>query len=192
MRVLNESAIEPLRVIDWGAGRGRLAATLQDRLRTTVAIAGTIEYIAYDPIATHRVECCSAMRDIVSDPIDSYFDDISSLAAHLDRRKADMIVMCNVLHEIDPITWPDILQRDVASLLSDVGHVVIAEDLTMPHGEHANSYGFLVVDEGAVRRLFDDNDAMIKAFKPGEDRYKGRLATFVIPATLLQNVNSIH
>jgi energy-coupling factor transporter ATP-binding protein EcfA2 len=187
--ILEDAAEGSLRLIDWGAGRGRLAATLQDRISKGEQKA-VVDYIAYDPSAANREECRSAMKGFVGSPDDNYFDSLSALTAYVDRRKADIVVMCNVLHEIDPLRWPQVLSADVASVLRDDGVLLVAEDQMMPHGELANAYGFMIVIDVAVHRLFDDHDNLIKKFHPREERYHGRLSTFVIPKFLLSRVSS--
>jgi hypothetical protein len=180
-----------IRVIDWGAGRGRLAATMRERQGiSSENLARSVEYFAYDTSAVHREECCSAMQGLVPDPAFNYFEEVSRLVAHFDVRKADVVTMCNVLHEIEPLEWTRILAEEVPSVVCDEGYLLIAEDLGMPHGEHANSHGFLVLDEVGIRRLFVDKDSKITVCRSPEERYKHRLITYLVPRQLLLNVRT--
>ncbi len=96
------------------------------------------------------------MHGLVAQPSESHFASLSELAKECEFAPIDVVVMCNVLHEIDPSDWVKTLSIDVPPILLEDGYLLIAEDTLLPHGELAHRKGFLVLDDVGVRKLFND------------------------------------
>jgi ABC-type cobalamin/Fe3+-siderophores transport system ATPase subunit len=179
-----------LRILDWGAGRGRLAKTLQQNVDTQTSSASRkIDYFAYEPNHECRDECINSMSGLVTGPAEHHFQLHTDLARAFDRAKVDIVVMCNVLHEIDPLQWVKTLSVDISSALKDEGFLLIAEDTLMPHGEMAHQNGFLVLDDVGLGNLFSDTNQEIVFSTSENDRYRGRLVAALIPKRLLASVS---
>ncbi len=58
------------------------------------------------------------------------------VAAAFAKAKADAVVLCNCLHEIEPRHWPEVFAQ-IAACLSDEGVLIMVEDLEIPVGELA-------------------------------------------------------
>lgn len=65
----------------------------------------------------------------------------------------DIVLMCNVLHEINPACWLDVFSI-IHSILKENATLIIIEDHLIPYGEKAYDNGFLVFDEDEFKMLF--------------------------------------
>jgi ABC-type multidrug transport system ATPase subunit len=187
-RILAAMGVRPLRVLDWGAGRGRLAQTIRQQRESNLEVPLDLEYFAYDPGCEHREECLGSMQEIVASPDDNYFNELAPLASRLEKHQANVVVLCNVLHEIDPVQWIQTLSRDIYQVLDDDGYILIAEDLVMPRGEIAHDRGFLVLDDVGIRNLFNDTDERIVVESSKVPVYEHRLKIWLVPKSLLRNI----
>lgn len=144
--------VETTRILDFGAGKGRLGQLLLDQKVTTPQIA----YFPLEPNKDYHSSLQSLVQQINSatpyatqEILDSY--------EKLGEKQYDQffhrIVVCNVLHEISPLLWPNILNHLIASLSSD-GSILILEDLFLAKGEHAHEFGFIVLGAEELRILF--------------------------------------
>jgi len=181
----------PFRVLDFGAGKGRLLATLKDGMLDEQP---WLEYFALDIDESDKAECLREMSSVYSDvPAEElegrWFGSLETLNFRLNPGSFNAIVMCNVLHEIDPREWLDTFSK-CASLLCDGGHVVLVEDYGIPVGERAHDYGFLLLDEPELSRLFliDEEDRKAGRFlrqSSTEPRYVDRLVAHLIDKSCL-------
>jgi len=98
--------------------------------------------------------------------------------------------MCNVLHEIDPLTWLGLFTENgkISQLLKPEGKLLLVEDTLIPHGEKAYQNGFLVLDTPELKDLFviseKDTDFVSKAQK------LDRLKVHLIPKKCLIRINA--
>ena len=107
-----------------------------------------------------------------------WFGEFSSVLQFAAGSPFDRILLCNVLHEIPPSEWKATIS-DMRAVLSPSGYLLIMEDLKLPQGELAYPRGFLILDRGAVRLLFNDqNDILITV-------QNHRLASYAIPYSRL-------
>jgi SAM-dependent methyltransferase len=144
-----------VRVLDFGAGRGRLIATIDD-MEPTGANEQPIEwldYVAYDPYPSNAVECQANIERVYGQATGRYFSDLGALRTHCHDGSFDMLLLTNVFHEIPPQEWTK-LSRDIELLLKPEGFLLIVEDQRLPHGERAHKYGFLLFDTLEFRKLF--------------------------------------
>lgn len=171
-----------LRVLDFGAGKGRLLATLMDSLQP--GQVPWFDYIAFDPSPGDKADCVKQIELSYGSSTDRLFDSLDVLAARLNKGSFDAVVMCNVLHEVDPADWVE-MAKSCASLLKDSGSLVLVEDYGIPVGERAHNYGFLLLDEPELVELFaiQEQDRAAGRFSRAsspEVRYKDRLVIHVV------------
>lgn len=103
----------------------------------------------------------------------------------------DVVIMCNVFHEIEPNQWLDLFRHEgtVTSLLSENGILLLVEDQQMPIGEMAHQKGFLVLDTPQIKELFkiSECDTDFKFY----DKYgDGRLKAHYLPKRVLAQIDT--
>jgi hypothetical protein len=104
----------------------------------------------------------------------------------IDDKSVDIVVMCNVLHEIPPEDWKKLFGANgtVPRLLKARGRLLILEDMEIPHGELAHRFGFLLLDDAHLRKLMACTEAdpeRILTVSVRDDRLK----VHAIPRSLL-------
>ena len=164
-----------VRLLDYGAGRGRLLAGL----REDAELANQVEYFAFD------LELHADLTAMVEH--EKLFTTHSGFTT-LGSTKMDVIVLCNVLHEIEPSKWKSLLHK-LHSILADDGYLLIVEDDRMPVGEKAHRFGFVVLPEAGVRMLFRIEPGEEFKCSDGHPESPGRLNAFLVPAEALGRVD---
>lgn len=181
---------EKMRVLDFGAGRGRLVSALREGATDLEAAKARIDYRALDSSDKYRTECEAAIARLYGSADQRYFTEERDIRAQLDSESVDVVVMCNVLHEIDPLEWLKLFSKGgvIRHLLRPDGFLLVVEDLEMRVGEKAHQRGFLVLDTADLKRLFGilETDS---GFKVDADR-DGRLKAHLIPAAYLHRINA--
>ncbi|MFJ4141531.1 AAA family ATPase [Pseudomonas sp. NPDC089734] len=187
--------IARLRVLDVGAGKGRLleglAASMSDH---GVQVAEVLDYHAYEPFPEDRAICEAVLASYYGDESKRYFSTPDQLFEQKDEASFALVVMCNVLHEIPPEMWVENLGRGglVSRALSDNGFILIVEDQRIPVGEKAHKNGFLVLDTAHLKALFDIREADINdgLFVSHDARQDGRLKAHLIGKSLLGRITT--
>ena len=131
----NNNSQDPLVVVDYGAGRGRLLECMFEDNFTE-----GYTYNAYNVDEDDAV-CCNRLIAQKGVNGKSYFkkDSLCELYGKVDR-----VFMVNVLHEIPPEMWKD--EFDIISkLLKDNGKLVIIEREILTMGEAPFINGFLML-----------------------------------------------
>lgn len=184
-RILRDQADvsgKSLRMVDFGAGKGRLLSTLNQTGDIPV------DYFAYerDPILLEQCRQ-EAARTSTKHAATRCFSDIHELTSSVDRNSVDVLIMCNVLHEIHPDEWLRLFGPDghVSRLLHQSGYLLIVEDYGIPVGERAHEFGFLLLDGPELRHLFQIGEEDVRAGAYVCDRctdpkYKDRLAAHLV------------
>lgn len=177
------------RVLDYGAGRGRLLVALQE-LANGSDTAFAIDYHAYEPFPQPELQ--GRLDDAYDDDhrrFHNSIDELDSLSEH----SFDVVVMCNVLHELSPQAWKEAFGEEghVTRLLKTEGCLLVLEDTEIPTGEKAHEHGFLLLGKPQLYRLFgiaSDTNPI-----PTLEKRDGRLKAYSIAASHLRNVtgNSI-
>ncbi|ANH66659.1 methyltransferase domain-containing protein [Mitsuaria sp. 7] len=198
LRPLAEAAAQsgrPLRVLDFGAGKGRLLASLRE---TYPDASRLFDYIALDDSARDRPECVHQIeltygKQSAADVSGRWFENISSLRAGLDEGSFDVIVLCNVLHEVHPDQWLGDFSV-FASLLRTNGALLVVEDYALPTGELAHEFGFLLLDQLELKHLFQVSEAdrdrhLFLRATPDKPPHKDRLVVHLIGRELLQRAS---
>lgn len=177
----------PLRVLDYGAGRGRILAAL----RESPDVHEHLDYHAFEPHAADaREECAATIADVYGISSDearrrvyASKDDIES---HLNPNSTHAVIMCNVLHEIPPKDWWILFSRTLSRCLHRDGYLLVVEDMHIPHGEHAHEHGFILLDTVQLQILFratPEDPEHIRCYSE-----RDRLKAHLISASLLGNV----
>jgi ABC-type cobalamin/Fe3+-siderophores transport system ATPase subunit/cyclopropane fatty-acyl-phospholipid synthase-like methyltransferase len=179
------SANGKLAVLDYGAGRGRLLRALAEEEN---ANAVTIEYMAVEPDADAQKACSELVAEVYGqEGVGRVFSRVEDLRGKLASERIGAIVMCNVLHELDPAKWISFFKDEAHAVLADNGVLLVVEDYELPHGEMAHEHGFLLLDRPELDVLF-----------PGEgvppdivtsERRDGRLKAHAIPRARLASIS---
>jgi predicted ATPase len=182
-----------LRLIDWGAGRGRLATALAEHFIGQGRVPSEcINYFAYNPKCSEpeRVACLDAMSALGLAEVESHLLDCENrVVSEFNKDGADVVVLCNVLHEIDPRYWSDTFNL-IVQALRETGTLIIVEDLEIPTGEMAFPDGFFLVDKEGVAALLSCTQAEFETRTVDDARYQDRLVCYVIKRTLLTKVTA--
>jgi len=185
-----------IRVLDYGAGKGRIISNIMDfEKEDGNKLLGQIDYIAYDKNHNDKDECCAILKQVYGTSEKRYYNDFTSLLSDKDEGSFDVVIMCNVFHEINPKDWLRLFISggEVSRCLNRKGFLLLVEDYQMPIGEKAYQNGFLVLNTPELKRLFNisEKDA---DFEFGDEGSGGRLKYHLIPKRLLLNIdeNSRH
>ena len=180
------------RVVDFGAGRGRLISALHEYDSNCLdSTRCWLDYLAYDNSPDNANECMAAI-DLFYERIEGnrrYFHDAEVLKNTV-RGSVDVVILCNVLHEIDPVDWVGLLSEEglICQLLRQDGFLLIVEDMEMRIGEKAYQNGFIVLDTDHIRTLFQ-----IRKNHPGlivdDARHDGRLKAHLVPACSVKQIS---
>ncbi|MBT1697895.1 AAA family ATPase [Fulvivirgaceae bacterium PWU4] len=188
--LLNLVSAGKLRVLEFGAGKGRLISNIVDLDEANhEKLVEKIDYVAYDKYPTDKEYCENALSKAYGNSERRYFNDMGQLLSVYDKESFDVVVMCNVLHEIDPKDWLKLFRADgmISNLLSENGVLLLVEDHQIPVGEKAYQKGFLVLDTPQLKELFKITERDID-FSFSQKK-EGRLKAHRIPKRLLMQVD---
>jgi predicted ATPase len=155
---------DSVRVLDYGAGRGRFASALKEWLDQPEheGQRGRIDYHAFQDEgcldASDHAACRQRVEALGLDPAAHVWTKATDLLAE-HRERFDLVVLCNVLHEIDPKDWPRVLSQ-IEQLLCADGTLVVMEDLFPSVGELPSQTGFVILNGSALKALFAPRDAV--------------------------------
>jgi ABC-type multidrug transport system ATPase subunit len=151
------------RVLDYGAGHGRLEKTLEETGKSN-----KFKIDVFEPNLKFKEE----LKQIKV--VDQVFTDPVEIPANT----YDLVILCNVLHEIEIKEWGTVF-RSIKSVLKYNGHLILIEDLILPRGEAPNEIGYLVFGVDELMKLFSLYTSPI-VIEPHEERYKERIMCAVI------------
>lgn len=181
---------EPLRVLDYGAGRGRLATAIQQAGggQAEPLMPPGLFYFAYNGTQAppkEVEECRHRVRELADSGRASahYVDDIRSLQLPA-AIKMDVVVLCNVLHEIPVHNWISAF-KDIADVLREDGLLLLMEDQNMTIGELPTAHGFIVLDAVEVSALFGSTPG--KDVREVASDHNGRLSQIEVAARVLRD-----
>ena len=174
--------------MDWGAGKGRILDNLANE---TDNLSEIIDYWAYDPYPDDKDLCMSVIANVFGEGLGRHFANEEQIKSTLTAHSVDVVIMCNVLHEIDPADWCRLFGSEgpISRLLSDEGFLLVVEDEEIPFGERAHKYGFIVLGTNELRELFQVTEAD-KGFLASDQRGDGRLKAHLIPKRCLARISS--
>lgn len=183
---------QPIRLLDYGAGRGRILDGLAEN--ASGKPEEQFDYFAFDSYSNHADECKSVIGQYYRNPDERYANNLNEyIQAHPPLLGSfDIVLLCNVLHEIPPNEWVNLFKKEapIDRLLSDNGYLLIVEDNRIPVGEKAHNFGFIVLNTAELKLLFNipDNagdDFVIDDAKKGRD-----LKAHLIHKKFLTNMNT--
>jgi ABC-type multidrug transport system ATPase subunit len=180
-------------VLDLGAGKGRLLDNIyySEHIQNREQITQWLDYIAFDLSSEDRALCESTISRVYGNTVNRYFNNDDDLRAAKNDESFDIVVMCNVLHEIEPAAWLHILGANslINRVLKDSGHLLIVEDCQLPVGEKAHKHGFIVLNRFQIMKLFNIR-AEETDFKYSDARNDGRLLAYRIPKRFLSRISA--
>lgn len=178
---------ENIRILDYAAGRGRLAVALRE---AGLAAQRNFTYYAYQAPAytssVERRECLERIRQLAQpEPVESYLVDRIDRLSVPGVEPIDLVVMCNVLHEIPVRQWLECFSH-VQEVLAEDGYLVILEDQLPSVGELPHANGYVILDDIALMELFASKEAV----QHRSIEKDGRLTAFGIPKRFLRNASA--
>ncbi len=180
-----------IRILDYGAGKGRLISNMTDLDNNDQnKLISIIDYVAYDEYSNDKPQCEESLAKAYGNSNKRYYNNFTNLFSDYDKESFDIVIMCNVLHEIDPKDWLTLFQPNgtISKCLKENGVLLLVEDHQIPIGEKAYQKGFLVLDTPQLKDLFKitetDND-----FEFSDLRGDGRLKAHKIPRRLLNQID---
>ena len=181
-----------IRILDYGAGKGRIISNLMDPLiNNRSELIGKIEYIAYDVNPTDAIQCQEIIRQVYGSSLNKYFNDREKLFTYYNKQSFDVVIMCNVLHEIDPNLWLRLFGKNgyLDEILKSNGFLLLIEDNFLPIGEKAFQKGFIIFNTKQLKELFQIKESD-ERFSWNDARNDGRLMAHLIPKKHLLRISA--
>ena len=180
-----------IRILDFGAGKGRIISNLFDLdAKEQQHVIKHIDYIAFDPDDKDKEHCEDSILRAYGNCANRYFNTIESLLSVYDKGSFHIVIMCNVLHEIDPKDWLKLFSNEgtATKLLSKNGLLLLVEDHQLSIGEKAYQKGFLVLDTPQLKDLFKITEKDT-GFSFVDAKKDGRLKAHKIPTECLERID---
>jgi ABC-type cobalamin/Fe3+-siderophores transport system ATPase subunit/SAM-dependent methyltransferase len=142
-------------LLDFGAGKGRLF----ELFRNENELFRNFQYSALEPEKQYH-------SDLTNLGIKNIFSSHKELTDY----SFDIIILCNVLHEIPIKDWVTVLNKIISAIKLD-GFLIILEDRLLPKGEKIGEIGFIILDTGSIMDLFSlENPPISFVDKSNRDR----------------------
>lgn len=179
-------------LLDIGCGKGRTIANLSELEGDKRSeLISKLDYVGFDLSTENAAICKGIIEEIYGSSETRYFNTNHQLARIYSSGAFDVVLLCNVLHEIDPSEWISFFSETgtIGKYLKEDGYILFIEDNQIPTGEKAYKKGFLVLDTEGFKALFDikvgDQDFLV-------DHYdnSGRLNAHMISKKYLNRVNT--
>jgi hypothetical protein len=193
--LLDLDASSPISLLDYGAGKSRLLSGLVE----IAAIQGkslcdSVSYFAFDSSPDDNANSMTIIESVYGGDTVRHFLSNDNFFSHKDAESIDVVVMCNVLHEIPPNEWLKLFNEYslIGRSLKDSGCLLIVEDQRIPTGEKAHKFGFLVLNTPHLRTLFSVTEEDIRngLFLASDHRGDGRLIAHKISKKLLNRLSA--
>jgi len=177
-----------IKILDYGAGKGRILNGIDENKK---AFLEQIDYYAFDESPENKEDCIYSISQLYENPEDRYFVGEKELKSKHDEHSFDIIIMCDVLHEIDPFNWLELFGCNgfITKTLKNTGILLLVEDHQLPHGEKAYQNGFIVLDTPELKKLFQITSED-RNFSYDDFRGDGRLKAHRIPQPYLEKLTS--
>ena len=185
--LINDNNI--IKVLDFGAGKGRLLSTIRElNSENNIDTKAWLDYYAFDLPSTDNDVCKNIIDSVYDNDQTRIFNDEKTLIEEAPANSFDMIILCNVFHEIDAKDWLNFFNEHsiFAHALKEDGILLIVEDQLLAVGEKAYQNGFMVLDKIQFRKLFNINEDYLAH----DARSDGRLKAHYIKKQFLRNVTS--
>lgn len=150
-----------------------------------------LDYVAFDECDSNKEECINNIGCFYDKPDDRYFNRFDSLRLKRDEKSFDLVLMCNVLHEIPHNNWISLFTH-LQKLLKEDGQLLLIEDCKIPVGEKPHQKGFLVLNSIHLKDLFNipASESSFVANDARPDTEPGRLMAHLIPAKYLNKITT--
>lgn len=182
---------EKLNILEFGAGQGRLISNIVDIDNSKQEdLVNKLNYVAYDKFTDCEPQCRASIEKAYGSSDKRYFSKPKDLINEYGEESFNVVIMCNVLHEIPPTEWIKLFKKngEISRLLKPEGKLLLIEDNRLPVGEKAHKHGFLILDRWQLSKLFDipngTNDFVT------DSRRGGRLNAHLIPKKYLEQITS--
>lgn len=159
LKCLNDDE-NKIKILDFGAGEGRIGDALKNLKDRRIL------YYAYEIEKEKAVEIEKK----------KYAKKVYTKRNQIDE-KFNVILLCNVLHEIDVLDWVEELNF-IFSALSENGILVFIEDMELPEGEYIGETGFLLMDGETTKVLFGENN--VSLVLANEEKYRDRILCAIV------------
>ncbi|CAM3497003.1 AAA family ATPase [Flavobacterium gelidilacus] len=142
-----------INLLDYGAGKGRIGYTIKEDNE----IKQKIKYSAFDPNLDNE----------------EFLKNVPNIERHYTNQNQipedtfDCVLLCNVLHEISPKDWKEVL-NNIKRILNSDGYLIIIEDKFLPKGEDANEFGYLILGTEETKKLLDTDEVIELKLKEKE------------------------
>lgn len=188
--LIDFDAATPLSLLDYGAGKSRLLSGLVEIAGAQAKnLAVSVNYFAFDSSESDQAHSVAAIDSVYGNGMERHFLNAEAYFSKKDDQCIDVVVMCNVLHEIPPNDWLTLFNEHslVSRSLNVSGSLLVVEDQRIPTGEMAHKFGFLVLDTPHLRTLFSvkEDDIQAGLFQAYDHRGDGRLKAHKISKQLL-------
>lgn len=192
--LLDLNSGNPVSLLDYGSGKSRLLSGLAEILSEQEKhLPDYIHYFAFDKFESDKEHAVATIEKIYNDGTHRHFASSDEFFSHKDGSSIDVVVMCNVLHEIPPNEWLELFKTSslINRSLKDSGSLLIVEDQNIPTGEKAHKFGFLILDTPHLRTLFSvtEEDMRNGLFQFSSYR-NGRLKAHKISKSLLDRLSA--
>ncbi len=138
---------ENVELLDFGAGKGRIGYTIQE----DEVVSKKIKYSAYEPDKSNY----ELLNNVPNK------NKVFSSQTEIPKNRYDCVVLCNVLHEINPKEWVSTL-NSIKDVLNENGYLLIIEDRYLPKGETAHEFGYLIFGSEEINILLDSSSIELK------------------------------
>jgi ABC-type cobalamin/Fe3+-siderophores transport system ATPase subunit len=179
-----------LKVLDFGMGKGRLVSAIIESERLEGRkVVDWLDYYGFDIDSTNKELCLKILEEGYDNFNDRYFNNENSILERINGGSLDLIIMCNVFHEIDPKHWLELFKgrNSLMQLLKTEGKLIIIEDQFLSIGEKAHSNGFMVFSEREFKKLFNIPPED-KSYVSLDYRGDGKLKSHHIPKNFIDNI----
>lgn len=182
----SEHSGSAMRVVDFGAGQGRLLSAMHERWSGSRRFSDAVDYFAFEPFSDGSGQLQRVLSDVYGEQAAGRLFAKSEDFTRIDPGTVDTVVMCNVLHEVEPQEWRHLFGQNgsVTSILRPDGHLLILEDMEIPHGEKAHRFGFLLLDNAHLRVLLKCTEGDPLSIETLGETAE-RLRVHVVPAGVL-------
>lgn len=193
--ILSFDESKPIAVLDYGAGKSRLLAGLDALAKEQgKELKNCLDYFAFDPSNADKPHSEAAITAVYGRADNKHFLNDEAYFSNKDDGVIDVVVMCNVLHEISACEWLKLFGTKslINRALKDSGTLLLVEDQRIPTGEKAHQFGFLVFDTPHLKTLFSikEADSLDGLFHSKDHRGDGRLKAHWISKELLTRMTS--
>ena len=126
-------------LLDFGAGKGRLF----EQLKADYNFIDKISYNALEP----EIDFHERLKSLGANNIYKTYKDLPD-------DYFDIVVLCNVLHEINIDEWVQTLNKIIKSIKSN-GFLIIIEAKTLTKGEKIGTVGYILLSQEEIKELFN-------------------------------------